>query len=109
MKAAWEACKKAVFLGKSLDSETFPISAESLAVGKRVTERCRSALEATEEAHGNHAVSDEELARLTRFTDSFPLQNYELMFGLVPELVNVVTVQSPPRLPASRVHGCKLG
>lgn len=91
MEAAWIACKAAVVSGKSLDSETFPISAATLAVGKLVTERCRKAYETSEEALLSDDASEEKLIRLARFTDGLPLQNFENMFDTVPEVVNVVT------------------
>jgi hypothetical protein len=93
MEAAWCACKEAVLAGKSLDCEKFPVGSETLAVGKRVTQRCRNAYTTAEDARESNDVSDEHLTRLTRFTDGLPLLNYAKMFGMVPELVNVVTVK----------------
>lgn len=92
MEAAWSACKEAVLFGKSIDAEKFPVSADTLAAGKRVTERCRKAYTTAEEARESDDISDEHLARLTRFTDGLPLQNYTMMFSMVPELVNIVTL-----------------
>lgn len=91
MEAAWSVCKEAALYGKKLDSEKFPISAEVLSVGKQVAERCRKACDSSQEVLPSDEVTDELLVRLTRFTDGFPLKNYEHMLRLVPQLVNVVT------------------
>jgi hypothetical protein len=92
MEAAWAACKQAVVAGKRLDSEKFPVCPEVLDVGKKVSDRCRKAFDEDEQARKEDDLSDEHLSRIARYTDGFPLQNYVNMFGLVPELVNVVTV-----------------
>lgn len=40
--------------------------------------------------------SDEELSRMSRFTDKFKLIDYQKFLHFVPRLVNVVTVCAPP-------------
>jgi hypothetical protein len=92
MEEAWNACKQAVAAGKLLDSEKFPTRPEVLEVGRKVSERCRKAYDSEEQERKEDDLSDEHLSRIARYTDGFPLKNYVNMFGLVPELVNVVTV-----------------
>jgi hypothetical protein len=92
MESAWAVCKQAVLTGKGLDSEKFPTRPEVLDVGKKVSDRCRKAFDEDEQKRKEADLSDEHLSRIARYTDGFPLQNYVNMFGLVPELVNIVTL-----------------
>jgi hypothetical protein len=92
MESAWAVCKQAVLTGKGLDSEKFPTRPEVFDVGKKVSDRCRKAFDEDEQKRKEADLSDEHLSRIARYTDGFPLQNYVNMFGLVPELVNIVTL-----------------
>jgi hypothetical protein len=92
MEAAWSVCKQAILYAKSLDDETFPIRIETLAMGKQVTARCQKAYETFDDARPSDEISDKQLMRLVRYTDGVPLKDYQDMFDVVPELVNVVTV-----------------
>ena len=95
MESLWVDCKLAVLAGKRLNSDKFLISPEVLEAGKKVSDRCRKALD-DEQFLKEDDLSDEHLSRIARYTDGFPLQNYVNMFDLVPILVNVVTVRRHP-------------
>lgn len=93
MQQAWEHCKQAVARGKVLEADQFYTHPEVLAHGKLVAQRCQEAFKEAEQGRPIDDISDEHLSRLARFTDGFPLADYAKMFALVPELVNVVTVE----------------
>jgi hypothetical protein len=92
MERAWEACKDAVHRSRELDTDTFPISKETLLLGKKTAEQCRVACDLSDAKSATDEVTDSELARLARYTDRLPLKNYKHVFYAVPEMVNVVTV-----------------
>lgn len=92
MEEIWSTCKQAILTGKELDNDTISATTEVLAMGKKVHMRCRQAFEDAESIKDPVDLSDERMSKLARYTDPFPLKDYEKCFHLVPELVNVVTV-----------------
>lgn len=93
MEDAWTECKNAIMKAKKAESGNPFVCKETLLIGKQISERCRHAYDTAQlNSNEDTDISDEQLMRLTRFTDGLPLQNYSKMFSLVPELVNIVTV-----------------
>lgn len=92
MEDIWSACKQAILTSKELDNDTISATPEILAMGEKVHRRCRQAFEDAESTKDPEDLSDERMSKLARYTDPFPLKDYEKCFRLVPELVNVVTV-----------------
>lgn len=60
----------------------------------RVISTCRVYRKRVREAETIQDLSDEALSKAARFTDGFPLKNYDRLLHLCPRLVNVVTVRT---------------
>jgi hypothetical protein len=105
MEDAWKECKNAILKARKPKSGNVSVCEETLLLGKRISERCRRAYDIAQlDSNNDTDISDEQLTRLTRFTDRLPLQNYSKMFSLVPELVNIVTVLMLKTKPTSQLN-----
>ena len=99
MQEEWESLKKCLPLGR--DFEQIAIGKLKSASSKRTLQlgiesivgECRASRKLHKCGQAEDDLSDHELSRLSRFTDSLPLCPYEKILHLTPRLVNIVSAR----------------
>ena len=102
MEAAWAEMKVNISLANKIntnDAEVATFHDKLRNALQTAVTRCRA--ERKRKAGSAHAadLSDDTLRKAARFTDGLPLADYASILGLVPRLVNVVTVRRAPPVP----------